>query len=145
MNQKSFLGQELRNSKALPFDNFSEPLKSSGIRFGEQAKEVMSGAVPLAKERIKLQILKNKEKLRISEGYKRFGENLEGMFQVMKEYKGRDDLDFIAQEFVTKEKQLQTIEEYIAQLESRIQNAHSALRTRTQDDRILQTQLNARI
>lgn len=45
---------------------------------------------------------------------------MENMFQIMKEYKGRDDLDFIAQEFVTKEKQLQKIEEYIGQLESRI-------------------------
>jgi len=34
----------------------------------------------------------------------------------MREYKGREDLNFIAQEFVTKEKQLQKIEEYIAQL-----------------------------
>jgi archaellum component FlaC len=133
------LGEELRNSKAQPFDNFSEPLRSSGIRFGEQAKEVMSGAVPLAKERIKVEITKNKEKLRISEGYRRFGENLQAMFQVMKEYKGRDDLDFIAQEFVTKEKQLQTIEEYIAQLESRIENSQTALRARTQEDSSLQT------
>jgi len=34
----------------------------------------------------------------------------------MQEYKGRDDIDFIATEFVTKERQLQKIEEYIAQL-----------------------------
>jgi hypothetical protein len=33
----------------------------------------MSGAVPLAKERIKIEIQKNREKLRISEGYRRFG------------------------------------------------------------------------
>lgn len=76
----------------------------------------MTASVPLAKERIKIEIRKNKEKLRISENYKKFGENLENMFQIMKEYKGRDDLDFIAQEFVTKEKQLQKIEEYIGQL-----------------------------
>lgn len=62
----------------------------------------MSGAVPLAKERIKAEIQKNREKLRISEGYRRFGENLQAMFQVMCEYKGREDLNFIAQEFVTK-------------------------------------------
>lgn len=105
----------------------------------------MSGAVPLAKERIKVEILKNKEKLRISEGYRRFGENLENMFQVMKEYKGREDLDFIAQEFVTKEKQLQTIEEYIAQLESRIENAQTVLRARTQEDSSLQKQVNTRV
>jgi hypothetical protein len=38
------------------------------------------------------------------------------MFRIMKEYKGTDDIDFIASEFVTKERQLQTIEEYIGQL-----------------------------
>lgn len=67
------------------------------------------------------------------------------MFQVMKEYKGRDDLDFIAQEFVTKEKQLQKIEEYIAQLESRIENAQTALRARTKEDSTLQTEISTRV
>lgn len=56
----------------------------------------MSGSLPLAKKRIRVEIAKNKEKLKISESYKKFGENLESMFLVMKEYKGRDDLDFIA-------------------------------------------------
>jgi hypothetical protein len=120
-------------------------LRTTGIRFGEQAKEVMSGAVPLAKERIKVEIQKNREKLRISEGYRRFGENLQGMFQVMQEYKGREDLGFIAQEFVTKEKQLQKIEEYIAQLESRIEVAQNALRARTQEDSALQAEVSARV
>lgn len=50
------------------------------------------------------------------------------MFLVMKEYKGRDDLDFIAEEFVTKERQLQKIEEYIGQLESRILRAQLNLK-----------------
>jgi len=31
------------------------------------------------------------------------------MFSVMKEYKGRDDIEFIADEFVMKEKQLKKI------------------------------------
>jgi|LakMenE18May11ns_1017448.scaffolds.fasta_scaffold9047487_1 hypothetical protein len=44
----------------------------------------MSGSLPLAKKRIRTEIAKNKEKLRISESYKKFGENLESMFQVMK-------------------------------------------------------------
>jgi hypothetical protein len=97
----------------------------------------MSGAVPLAKERIKGEIQKNREKLRISEGYRKFGENLQAMFQVMCEYKGREDLTFIAQEFVTKEKQLQKIEEYVAQLESRIEQAQATLRAKNQEDRDL--------
>lgn len=116
INQRSFLGEEFKNSKLIPFDNLSDQLRTSGIRFGEQSNEIMTASVPLAKERIKIEIRKNKEKLRISDNYKKFGENLENMFQIMKEYKGRDDLDFIAQEFVTKEKQLQKIEEYIGQL-----------------------------
>lgn len=94
----------------------------------------MTESLPVAKERIKTQIYKNKEKLKISENYKRFGENLEEMFQVMKEYKGRDDLDFIAEEFVTKERQLQKIEEYIGQLESRILKAQLTLKNRKRQD-----------
>lgn len=42
------------------------------------------------------------------------------MFKIMKQYKGRDDIDFISSEFVTKERQLQKIEEYIALIEARI-------------------------
>ena len=94
----------------------------------------MTESLPVAKERIKTQIYKNKEKLKISENYKRFGENLEEMFQVMMEYKGRDDLDFIAEEFVTNERQLQTIEEYIVQLESRILKAQLTLKNRKRQD-----------
>jgi chromosome segregation ATPase len=67
------------------------------------------------------------------------------MFQVMCEYKGREDLTFIAQEFVTKEKQLQKIEEYVAQLESRIEQAQSALRGKLQEDKALQQEVNAHI
>jgi hypothetical protein len=42
------------------------------------------------------------------------------MFGIMKEYKGRDDVAFIADEFVMKEKQLKKIEEYIGKLENRL-------------------------
>ena len=87
----------MKNSKIIPFDNLSDQLRTSGIKFSEHSNEIMTASVPLAKERIKIQIIKNKEKLRISDNYKKFGENLENMFQIMKEYKGRDDLDFIAQ------------------------------------------------
>ena len=53
----------------------------------------------------------------------------------MKQYKGRDDLDFIAEEFVTKERQLQKIQQYIGQLESRILRAQLTLKTKkVQDD-----------
>lgn len=36
----------------------------------------MTDALPLAKERIRTKIHKNKEKLKISEAYKKFGEAL---------------------------------------------------------------------
>lgn len=42
------------------------------------------------------------------------------MFSIMKEYKGRDDVGFIAEEFVMKEKQLKKIEQYIGKLENRL-------------------------
>ena len=79
------------------------------MQFSDHVDEVMTESLPVAKERIKNKIFMNKEKLKISENYKKFGENLEEMFLIMKEYKGRDDLDFIAEEFVTKERQLQKI------------------------------------
>ncbi len=92
----------------------------------------MTESLPLAKQRIKNKIQQNKEKLKITEAYRKFGENLELMFTVMKEYKGRDDLNFIAEEFVTKERQLQKIEEYIGQLESRILKSKLTLKTKEQ-------------
>jgi hypothetical protein len=74
----------MRNSKIVHFDNLSDQLRTSGIKFSELSNETMTASVPLAKERIKIEIMKNKEKLRISESYKRFGENLEDMFRIMK-------------------------------------------------------------
>jgi len=98
----------------------------------------MTESVPLAKERIRNIIFRNKEKLRISENYKKFGESLVKMFDIMKEYKGRDDLDFLAEEFVTKDKQLQKIEEYIGQLETRIISSHNVLKSRLNEDSALE-------
>ena len=77
----------------------------------------MTASVPLAKERIKIEIRKNKEKLRTDQRKlqkirRESGEHVpdhEGI-------QGRDGLDFIVQELVTKEKQLQRIEEDIGQL-----------------------------
>lgn len=69
----------------------------------------MTNSIPLIKERIRVVIHDNKERIRISESYKKFGEELENMFGIMKEYKGRDDVRFIAEEFVMKEKQMKKI------------------------------------
>lgn len=60
MKQKSFLGEEMKNSKVIPFDNLSDQLRNSGIKFNDNSNEVMTQSVPLAKDRIKTQIVKNK-------------------------------------------------------------------------------------
>jgi hypothetical protein len=66
MKQKSFLGEEMKNSKIIPFDGLSEALRDSGLKFSDHINEIMTESVPLAKERIKTKIYKNKEKLRIT-------------------------------------------------------------------------------
>lgn len=50
----------------------------------------------------------------------KFGQGLENMFNIIKEYKGRDDVDNIAEQFVKKEKQIQKLGEYIGKLEYQI-------------------------
>ena len=80
----------------------------------------MTESVPLAKNRVAALIHANREKLKISDSYRKFGEGLIEMFSIMKRYKGRDDLDFIAQEFVTKEQQIHKLEEYVSTLEGDI-------------------------
>lgn len=54
-------------------------------------------------------------------------------------------MDFIAQEFVTKERQLQKIEEYIGQLESRILKSQLILKARRKEDDVLEAEVNTRI
>lgn len=76
----------------------------------------MTDSVPLAKARVNSLIHKNKEKMRIAEEYIKFGEGLDNLFKVMREYKGRDDVDFLADEFVAKERQIQKLGEYIGKL-----------------------------
>ena len=73
MRQKNFLGEEMKNSKIVPFDGLSDALRDSGLKFSDHIDEIMTDAVPLAKERIKGIIYKNKEKLRITEAYRKFG------------------------------------------------------------------------
>ena len=66
MRQKSFLGEEMKNSKIIPFDGLSDQLRESGLKFSDHVNEIMTESVPIAKERIKGKIYKNKEKLRIT-------------------------------------------------------------------------------
>ena len=56
----------MKNSKIIPFDNLSDQLRNSGIRFSDNSNEIMTESLPLAKERIKIEIIKNKEKLKIA-------------------------------------------------------------------------------
>lgn len=60
----------------VPFDKLSDQLRTSGIKFADQTNEIMTESGPLAKERIKTIIYKNKEKLKITENYRKFGEHL---------------------------------------------------------------------
>ena len=60
MKAKTFLGEKMKNSKIVPFDGLSDQLRNSGIKFSNQTDEVMTESLPLAKERIRTQIFKNK-------------------------------------------------------------------------------------
>ena len=61
------------------------------------------------------------------------------MFSVMKEYKGRDDVGFIADEFVMKEKQLKKIQEYIGKLENRLMLYRAQLdKNKNSDQKLVQ-------
>ena len=106
----------MKHSKLVHFDIISEELRKSGIMTNEGKVDIMTESVPLAKARVNSLIHKNKEKIRIAEEYKRFGEGLDNLFKVMREYKGRDDVDFLANEFVAKEKQIQKLGEYVGKL-----------------------------
>ena len=44
----------------------------------------MTDSVPLAKDRVKIMLHRNREKIKIAEEYQKFGEALEHMFGVMK-------------------------------------------------------------
>lgn len=46
----------------------------------------------------------------------------------MKEYKGRDDVDYLAEEFVKKEKQIQKLGEYIGTLEHQLVQQRKTLK-----------------
>ena len=82
--------------------------------------DIMTDSVPLAKNRVKSILHRNKEKIKIAEDYQKFGDALRDMFRIMKEYKGRDDVDYLAHEFVAKEKQIEKLGQYIGKLEYRI-------------------------
>lgn len=42
VTQKTFLGEELRNSKILPIDILSDQLRDSGIKFTDSKNQIMT-------------------------------------------------------------------------------------------------------
>ena len=57
----------------MPFDSLSDQLRMTGLNLGDSSSEIMTEAIPLAKERIRNMIYTNKDKLKISENYRKFG------------------------------------------------------------------------
>lgn len=133
----------MKNSKIVQYDLVSEQLRRSGLLTNEGKVDMMTESVPFAKLRVNALIHKNKEKIRIAEEYKRFGEGLDNLFKVMRQYKGRDDVDFLADQFVAKERQIQKLGEYIGKLEDRIVSFENQLENRKDKDQKLKEQLTA--
>ncbi len=120
VSTRTFLGEQQKMSRVVHFDKISDILKSSGIATNEGKADVLADSIPIAKSRVNLIMRQNKQKIKIAENYMKFGEGLENMFNIIKEYKGRDDVDNIAEQFVKKEKQIQKLGEYIGKLEYQI-------------------------
>lgn len=74
----------MKNSKIVQYDLVSEQLRRSGLLTNEGKVDMMTESVPFAKLRVNALIHKNKEKIRIAEEYKRFGEGLDNLFKVMR-------------------------------------------------------------
>lgn len=127
VSTKTFLGEEYRKSRIVHYDKISDTLRNSGIVTNEGNADILANSVPIAKSRVNVMIHGNKEKIKIADNYMKFGEALESMFQIIKEYKGRDDVDYIAEEFVKKETQIQKLGEYIGKLEYQIVSAKRKL------------------
>ena len=66
VQQKSFIGEEFRKSKALFYENISETMRNSGVDFYDGGSDIMTDSVPLAKNRVTSLIYENREKLKIS-------------------------------------------------------------------------------
>jgi hypothetical protein len=73
------------------------------------------------KDRLRKLIGHNRNKIKIVNDYKRACLEVSKMFELMHEYKGRDDIQYIAKELVEKENTIYKLEEFIDQLESRLQ------------------------
>lgn len=62
----------------------------------KEPNEIQVNALPILKERLRALISRNKQKMKIVTDYKKACIEVSKMFELMKEYKGKDDLDFIA-------------------------------------------------
>lgn len=56
----------MRNSKTFHLDNWSAPIRESGLFINEGKIEMMTESVPLAKLRVNALIHHNKEKIKIA-------------------------------------------------------------------------------
>ena len=56
----------------------------------------------------------------------------------MKKYKGRGDVDYLAEEFVSKEKQIQKLGEYIGKLEYVLVQSNNSLEHKIEKDEELE-------
>jgi chromosome segregation ATPase len=67
-----------------------------------EANDIQTNALPILKERLRKLIHKNREKMKIVTDFKKACNQVNRMFAIMRDYKGKDDVDFIAREFVEK-------------------------------------------
>jgi hypothetical protein len=58
--------------------------------------DIQTNALPLLKERLRRLINRNRDKIKIVSDYKRACAEVAKMFELMCEYKGKDDISFIA-------------------------------------------------
>jgi hypothetical protein len=71
---------------------------------------LLTDSIPIAKSRVnKLHYASKQIKDKYSRKLYEVREGLENMFNIIKEYKGRDDFDNIVEEFVKKYKQIQKL------------------------------------
>jgi hypothetical protein len=81
-----------------------------------ESNEIHINALPLLKDRMRKIISHNRNKMKIVVDYKRACIEVSKMFELMRQYKGQDDIHFITKELVEKENIIYKLEEFIDQL-----------------------------
>ncbi len=60
MSTKTFLGEEMKMSRMVHYDQISDLLKKSGIVTNEGKADILADSVKIAKQRVNVMIHKNK-------------------------------------------------------------------------------------